>query len=332
MADTVYVATNRQTTGRPTDPGAYGTGMLPRGNLTVARAFVAAPDFAADTVGGITDLTLTDWTDPASPSFADLWQSPRPIVVFIHGFANSFADAIQRAAFNRAFLAVGGLDANIVAFAWPSEGRVLGFPLPVQPYLDDQGTAIASAGHLVMFLRLLAAHIPARQARGLRTHLLVHSMGNRALAGAVEALHAQAQLPAGMFDSAVLAAADEPSDTFSRPDKRLNRLSLLARRIGILHARTDAVLTVLSDPINNGFGAFFLTRLGVRGPDGMADPTRFDPAIYDFLDAAPFEDWQTGDPFADFQRSHQYYRLSAGVRARLLAFLKGGRLDGAPAA
>lgn len=328
MADTVYFATNRQATGSPADPASYGTGMLPRGDLTLGRAFVAAPDFTDDTSGAITDLEITDWTDPQSNSFHDLWAGGRPIVVFIHGFANSFSDAISRAAFNRAFLVEGRYDANIIVFSWPSDGRVFSAGVPWQHYLDDQGVAIASAGHITMFLRLLAAQLPQRRAAGQGTHLLCHSMGNRALAGTVEGLLAQGQLPPTMFDTAILAAADEPSDSFAHAPKRLSGLRQLATRIGLLYSHDDLVLRFLSDPINNGVGAFFLDRLGAAGPDDMSDPVQFPPDRYDFLDVTPFGDWRKGDLADDFQRSHQYYRLSATVRGRLLGFLQGLRFDG----
>src|SRR3954470_7261242 len=51
------------------------------------------------------------------------------LLVFIHGFDNTFSDAISRAAFNREWLAASGLpgtNTTVVAFSWPSSGRVVG--------------------------------------------------------------------------------------------------------------------------------------------------------------------------------------------------------------
>ncbi|TCZ64308.1 alpha/beta hydrolase [Roseicella aquatilis] len=52
----------------------------------------------------------------------------RNLLLFVHGFANSFSDGLARAAFNREWLAASDLpeaDCQVVAFTWPSPGRIV---------------------------------------------------------------------------------------------------------------------------------------------------------------------------------------------------------------
>ncbi len=64
-------------------------------------------------------------------AFDDLADGGRNILVFIHGFANSFENALTRAAFNREWLSASGAvdaDTAVVAFSWPSRGQLLTSP------------------------------------------------------------------------------------------------------------------------------------------------------------------------------------------------------------
>ena len=50
----------------------------------------------------------------------------------VHGFDNAFSDALTRAAFNREWLAASGqpgTNTTVVAFSWPSSGRVVALPV-----------------------------------------------------------------------------------------------------------------------------------------------------------------------------------------------------------
>jgi len=94
--------------------------------------------------GGFSDQAIADLSNPG-----------RNLLVFVHGFANSFTDALTRAAFNREWLAASGepgTDTTVIAFCWPSLGRTVGFPLPAEPYLADQHMARNSGLALMGFL------------------------------------------------------------------------------------------------------------------------------------------------------------------------------------
>ena len=78
-----------------------------------------------------------------------------PTLVFIHGFSNSFQDAIERAGWVSAFYAQGGFTANIFVFTWPSRGGPLGVPLPYIDYEHDRSTAATSGPAVGRTLRLL---------------------------------------------------------------------------------------------------------------------------------------------------------------------------------
>lgn len=313
MTTTVYFATNR-TVNHPEDrPGSYTfnivSPVMPQ-EVTYATAFVDSADLTADTVGAIRSIQDIQKGGFSQSAIDDLSAGGRNILVFIHGFANSFENAITRAAFNREWLADSGVaeaDTAVVAFSWPSRGQVLVPPFPSFAYRWDQTTAGQSGFHLMSFFANLLPILEAARASGRRTFLLAHSMGNWALQAAVEAWFAHGNGDADLFDEAFLAAPDEISTTFDfGPFGRLSGLSRLARRVSIFHNRGDKVLDVLSETLNGS------RRLGQDGPRGRGDIGQFPPATYRMVDCSGFTDY-----VADFQGSHQYYRRSAGVRAAI---------------
>ncbi len=97
-------------------------------------------------------------------------------LVFIHGYKRTFSEAVVNAALLRHQLAFPG---PVIAFAWPSANRVLG-------YLEDRENVEWSATELRRLVGLLGRSIP-----GVRVHLVAHSLGNRALVGALTALVAE---------------------------------------------------------------------------------------------------------------------------------------------
>ena len=313
MTTTVYFATNR-TVNHPQDrPGSYTFNIVspvkPEA-VTYGTAFVDSANLTADTVGAIKSIQDIQEGGFSQTAIDDLSAGGRNILVFIHGFANSFENAITRAAFNREWLAESGVadaDTAVVAFSWPSRGQVLVPPFPSFAYRWDQTTAGQSGFHLMSFFANLLPILEAARAQGRRTFLLAHSMGNWALQSAVETWFAHGNGDADLFDEALLAAPDEMDTTFDfGPFGRLSALGRLARRISIFHNRGDKVLDVLSETLNGS------RRLGQDGPRGQADIGKFPPATYRMVDCSGFTDY-----VADFQGTHQYYRRSAGVRAAM---------------
>jgi esterase/lipase superfamily enzyme len=277
----------------------------------------------------------------------DMKEGGRPTLVVVHGFSNTFKDAIERAATIVDFY---GLDANVFSFTWPSIGSPLPTPLPYSDYFHDRSTARASGVAIARTMRILYDFIdglPQRDMCRQPLHLICHSMGNYAFRYAVQALM---QMPQGepreyartidapaadgeersfpalialpteapdpnrlrrTFDQIILAAADEDEDAFEDP-KELRYLPRLGNRATVYHTQEDWILSTLSSVTKfNG------PRLGVNGPENMA-------VISDKVTAVDVSD--AISPAQDFQ-SHQYYRISPAVRDDIVAVLSGERQD-----
>lgn len=314
MTTTVYFATNRVVNAPGDRTSCYTHNIvspLRPQDVTYGTAFVNTADLTADTAGAVTSIHDLQQGGFAPSVAGDLSAGTRDILVFIHGFANSFENAVTRAAFNREWLFEGGADTAVIAFSWPSRGHVIEPPFPSFAYRWDQTTAGQSGPHLVAFLANLLPIVEAARARGRRTYLLAHSMGNWALQSAVETWFAYGNGDAFMFHEALLAAADEVADSFDfSPYGRLSGLGRLARRISVYFSRRDRVLDDLSELING------TRRLGQDGPRDRADPARFPAARYRMVDCSDIADYTR-----DFQGSHQYYRRSPQVRDDIVSVM-----------
>ncbi len=319
MAVTVYFATNRVLSGPAEDWRSYGTGIVSPTDptaITYGTAFVDDANLTADTTGAIRSIQNISKGRFDQSAIDDLSDPGRNLLVFIHGFDNSFENAITRAAFNQQWLAnsqVAGTDTSVIAFSWPSLGKLLSLPVLQEDYLQDQTKAGQSGPHLMSFFANLLPIVQAARATGARTILLAHSMGNWALQAAVESWFSHGNGKAALFDAAVLAAADELYNSFSFPlYGRLSGLDLLAGNIAIYYSRADLVLQ-LSMAVNLG-----AKRLGQDGPHDRSDTTTFPPAVYRMVDCSGFTDYDL-----DFASSHQYYRRSPGVRADIATVVAG---------
>jgi esterase/lipase superfamily enzyme len=279
----------------------------------------------------------------------DMQQGGRPTLVVVHGFSNSFTDAIERAATIRDFY---GVDMNIFAFTWPSRGSDLPLPLPYVDYIHDRETARGSGLAMARTMRILYDYIDRLGTGEIcrqPLHLICHSMGNYAFRHAVQAL---LQLPVGAprdfppppgatggerpadapvlvslpteepdpnrlrrtFDQIILAAADEDDDAFD-DSRELKYLPRLASGVTVYHTSKDWILDSLSNVTKlNG------PRLGTNGPDNMG-------SISDKVTAVDVGD--VIDIKEDIQ-SHQYYRIFAPVRDDIVAVLKGVRPNQVP--
>jgi esterase/lipase superfamily enzyme len=315
---TVYFATNRVLTGVDTQVGSYGDEIVSPADptaVTYGEAFIAASDLTADTTGAITNILNTSKGEFAASSRSDLSNSGRNLLVFIHGFDNSFENALTRAAFNREWFAASKLtaaDTTVVAFSWPSLGKLITWPFPQSAYFHDQTKAGQSDQPLMRFFANLQPVIEAARGQGKKAFLLAHSMGNWALQAAVETWFAHGNGNAFLFDEAILAAADEIWTTFDYgPIGRLSALGQLARRTSIYASEADFVLTISKDL--NG-----VQRLGQDGPDGAGDIVQFPPSKYRFVDCSEFKDYDFG-----LASSHQYYRRSPSVQMDIANTMAG---------
>lgn len=314
---TVYFATNRLDDG--TGAFGYGSSIVPYdiNDITFAVADVTGIDLAAEgsgTINAISNKTDANFSTTARQAIIGAGKN---LLVFIHGFDNSFEDAIKRAAYNREWFAASGraeADMTVVAFTWPSAGLLFAAPphFPPDAYLADQARAAQSAFHLAYFLRVidqLRSDYRAANPNG-RIILLAHSMGNYALAGAVQLWFTSGDPNDLLFDEAILPAADEMDDSFlMTANGRLSDLPRLARRITMYCSERDVAM-YLSTTIN------LEARLGFDGPDDKHDATQYPPVAFRIIDCTDVGDYDLFDPP---DASHQYYRRSKIVRSDIAA-------------
>jgi esterase/lipase superfamily enzyme len=314
---TVYFATNRQRDALA--PGGFGADIVdPADPQAVTYAVVPVTginldDASSGTLGAITGLEPGDFP---STVIAEIETTGKNLLLFIHGFDNSFEDAIKRAAYNRTWFASSGLaaaDTTVVAFTWPSAGTLIA-NLPNAPddaYLADLAMASRSAIHVAAFLKNILTIVATVQRSGKRAFLLAHSMGNHALASAIPQL--AGSVPTALcpvFDEAILAAADDVNTTFAAAGTGMNPLATLANRISVYSSLRDIAMD-LSMAVNKN------VRLGYSGPvDKSTFPgDRFRSVdcteVFDFFGLVP--------PDA----THQYYRRSRTVRADIVNLMAG---------
>ena len=237
----------------------------------------------------------------------------RDTLGYIHGFDYTFDEAIVRAEEVKKFL---GVSMNIFLFTWPSDGELLpdlSFKLPYHRDRDDvadSGDAMGRGLHILT--KFLAGQRP-EDACDHRLHLMVHSMGNYALRHAVQAIqrrYGTRPLPK-LFDTVVLAAADEDADTLECSNK-LKILPRLTDRIVVYHTPRDRALMISETTKDNP------ERLGSDGPDNSAN-------LNDKIAIVDVSGILGAD---EDKQNHQYYRLNPYVREDTLAVLEG-ELDSA---
>ena len=309
----VYFATNRKPD--PNETGGFGADIVANdpAAMTYATAEVTGIDLADETSGAITDISDRTQGKFADPAVSAIVGAGKNLLIFIHGFDNTFNDAIRRAAFNREWFAASGVaaaDTTVIAFTWPSAGKLIAAPphFPPEAYLADQAQAGKSGFHLTCFLSVidqLRVGYRAQNPTG-RIFLLAHSMGNYALQAGVQAWFGGRGSQDLMFDEVFLPGADERYNSFLEPNgMRLSDLPELSGRISVYYSRRDVAM-YLSQAINLTF------RLGFDGPDEKANTTDYPTAMFRILDCTDVEDFDALNPP---DATHQYYRRSKIVRA-----------------
>ena len=287
----------------------------------------------------------------------DMREGGRPTLVHIHGFSNSFTDALERAAIVVDFY---GIDANVFSFTWPSRNSGGPIPLPYVDYLHDRETARESGLAMARTLRILYDYInslPDRDRCRQPLHLICHSMGNYALRHALQALmrlpvnEAREYAPAS--GSPPVASDGSEAATEGEGFPALIGLPTENRDPNRLRRTFDQIILAAADEDEDAFEdelelkylprlaagvtvyhtgrdwilntlsrytKFNGPRLGSDGPENMA-------SISDKVSAVDVT--QVIDPEQDFE-SHQYYRLSPAVRDDIVAVLSGARPDQIP--
>ncbi len=240
-------------------------------------------------------------------------QNERDALVFIHGFANDFENAMARAAQLKELYRITPHDNGqpgqsyepyVFAFSWPSDGKVE----PPWKYASDREDAalsgLAMARALRKFVDFLDDGGPCRR----RLHLVAHSMGNWALRHAVLGLRAlmdEGRLPK-IFANAFLMAADEDENCFEHVQK-LASLTELAGAVHVYHSRDDLALKISDTTKGNA------DRLGANGPRTFSGINARITAV----------DCRKVDFTKPEHGNHQYYRLRPEVIADVRQVLDG---------
>ena len=173
------------------------------------------------------------------------------ILVFIHGYNCSFADAARRAAQLSYDLNFAGAP---VLFSWPSRAEVIG-------YTFDEQNAEWSVSDMKAVLASLATVAP-----GTPIYVIAHSMGNRVLTRGFKALFDEDRSKRRAFSQVVLAAPDLDADVFRRDIAP----SILGRPGGprvTLYASSNDKALVASRDLHGGY-----RRLGESGKDLVVMP------------------------------------------------------------
>jgi esterase/lipase superfamily enzyme len=88
---------------------------------------------------------------------AELKRENKDVIVYLHGFANSFQNSLQRAAALQALYATPEQDLIVVMFSWPSNGTVQ----PAWNYFSDREDAEASGIAMGRALKRLGEFLEA---------------------------------------------------------------------------------------------------------------------------------------------------------------------------
>lgn len=270
MTVSIYFVTNRDPKPKaaPTD---FGKLFSPSG-VDDLRFGVAAMDRGKDgkwAVKGIS--TATEKLDPGDDARSQLGskevfdalrdrvlKSKKDVLVYLHGYATSFRDALGNAA--RLHENHAERIGDTVVFSWPSDGRTI----PWQSYKSDRTDARASGPAFARafiksaeFMRdVVRAGGPRCQAR---LHLVAHSMGNYVLRNALQEVQRFVASPPRLFDHVFLMAPDEDYDCFEQEHK-LMTLPRVASDVHVYFNRGDAALRVSDGTKGNP------NRLGTDGP------------------------------------------------------------------
>ena len=228
--------------------------------------------------------------------------------VFVHGFNNSFEDAVKRTA--EIWYDVG-FDGPPILYSWPSRGG--SFWRGVFGYFADSETIKWSSVHLKRFLMDLVEETTANRLvadEPARIHLVGHSMGGRALTSALLLVAEEiSQDERPVFCDVILAAPDIDRDLFR--DSLVVRLlrSRLAEHYTLYASSTDSVIKTSG-------------KLQVYPRAGNADDglVAIEHAQFDTIDASSVESgW--------LSLNHDYFITEPRVIRDLIEIMRKGNRD-----
>lgn len=175
-------------------------------------------------------------------ALTELPSSEKRVVLFIHGYNNSFEDAAIRMGQVWADLGIKGIPAF---FSWPSRDSTLN-------YTFDEATAEASERFLREFLDQIQTKIKPES-----VHVIAHSMGNRVLLRTINRAIADARHKSGgRFGQIILAAPDVDRDVFED----------LARAYPLISEGTTVYVSRKDEAVHFSGEVHFYPRVGAPPP------------------------------------------------------------------
>ena len=327
MIHTVYFATNRDLIG--TEKHAdFGETFNPDGPaaLRFGRAEVPESCFGDDKrlkdiriEAAPEKLEAADGRKPLLGSAKifdavrrEMQREKRDAAVFVHGYANTFRNALRHAAVLRATYNAAPLTMFLVS--WPSDGKMV----PYMSYYSDRTDAKISGLAMGRAFIKLADYLNGKRPDewcGQRLHLIAHSMGNYALRHAMQGIRGElGDEPPRLFDNVFLFAADEDDDSFEH-DHKLRLLPRIARAVQVYFNPGDQALLISDKTKGNP------DRVGSDGPR-LADDLPRKLTLVDCRDVA------RSDPRDE--HGHDYHRYVPEVVADVNAVLKGALPDEIP--
>jgi esterase/lipase superfamily enzyme len=234
-----------------TDPPSLHVGwedvaLGPRHGLGSLDAAVAiTPRFEVDSSGAGQDASSLHRSDREIGGFVEgslrrairatqpLAGQPRQVLVFIHGYNNTFDEAVRKAAQLAGDLEMvdcaGRSRGVAIAYSWPAEGALLS-------YLADEESAEWTQQRLVPFLQTLSRVCQQEHAE---LHLVAHSMGSRVLVRSLaDIANTGLSHPIGHV---ILLAPDMAKSLF---DQYLERALPLVQDLTIYVSAKDRVLSL----------------------------------------------------------------------------------------
>jgi len=266
---------------------------------SIPEAVSAAPSTSDAMTGFIEDRARAETQKGKTPRNSG--------IVFLHGFATTFIDAMSCSA--EICSAYGASD--VFSFSWPSQGRFG----PIE-YLMDRDSAYKSGSAIALSLSAAFSKLLSMaKSNRPNLHIVCHSMGVRALSAAIQiiAMSSADLLSANYFEYALLMAADEDDDALDEPNK-LKPLLTLATNIDAYTNENDV--------------AMFLSSIAnLRQPLGWFGPAGFGnlPKKVILIDCTDVGNTYKNDGSPDF--GHHYFRRSERVIADVSQVLLGTPAD-----
>ena len=166
-------------------------------------------------------LREEDWVETLVDQVNSLGEQ-QELLIFVHGYRNNFHDGLQRAVTVRNLYPYAVPTVSIV---WPSRKRYLG-------YIYDASSIGWAQSHIDRLLRMLVHKVD-------NVTLVAHSMGSRALIGAVERLNLEDEGAAANIRKIILVSPDVDRDRVLREKGSVEALLHGGRSVTIYSSQED---------------------------------------------------------------------------------------------